>query len=75
MVTDYIILVTAILSLIAAGVGAVRSFHNSRQIQEVHLIINSRMTDALSRIEQLGNALQSSGISIPDDPSLKGESR
>jgi hypothetical protein len=74
IVTDYIILVTAVLSLAAAAIGTVRSFHNSRQIQEVHLVMNSRMTAALSRIEQLGEALQKSGVTIPPDPSLKGES-
>jgi hypothetical protein len=85
IVTDYIILATAALSLAAAIIGAARSFynssqikHNSSQIQEVHLVMNSRMTAALSRIEQLGDALQKSGVTIPPDPSLnlnvKGES-
>ena len=71
MTTDYIILATAILSLFAAAIAAVRGWQNSKQIAEVHVIMNSRMTDALSRIEQLTKALQADGVIIPDDPNLK----
>ncbi len=69
-VVYFIILVTAILSLIAAALGAYSSMRNTRMISEVHVLMNSRMDDALTRIQQLGKALQESGVSIPDDPHL-----
>jgi hypothetical protein len=69
--TQYVILATAFLSLLAAAGAAYRSWQNSRSIAEVHVSVNSRMTDALRRIEQLASVLQERGINVPDDPSLK----
>jgi hypothetical protein len=73
LITNYIILATAILSFIAAAIAAFTSRENKKHIAEVHVVMNSRMSDALSRIEQLGNALQSRGIVIPNDPNLNKE--
>jgi hypothetical protein len=69
--TADVILITAFLSLVAAAGAAYRSWQNSKRIAEVHVIMNSRMTDALSRIEQLTQALQKVGVVVPHDPSLK----
>lgn len=67
----WITLVTAVFSLIAAAGAAASGLYNKKRIAEIHVVMNSRMSDALTRIEQLGNALQAQGIAIPDDPNLK----
>jgi type II secretory pathway component PulJ len=59
---DLLIVLSAFAVFLAAIVVVLR------KIQEVHVLVNQRMADALARIEQLGNALRDKGIAIPRDP-------
>lgn len=56
-------LLTAITVLIA-------TLKNGQKIGATHDLVNSRMTDALRRINQLANTIAQAGIVIPDDPSI-----
>lgn len=44
-----------------------------RQVQEVHLLVNSRLTAALARMEQLTEALKSAGVAVPPAPPAEEE--
>jgi hypothetical protein len=70
-VTNALIFGAAVLGFATAFLAFLQSRQNSKRIGEVHVLINSRMTDALSRIQQLTTSLQQQGIDIPDDPSLR----
>jgi hypothetical protein len=48
------------------------TLRNARKIQEVHVIVNQRMTDVLARVDQLTEALKAEGQDIPDDPAVQG---
>lgn len=41
------------------------------EIQEIHVMVNSRMEEALNRIDQLGEALKDEGIAVPAKPTSK----
>jgi hypothetical protein len=59
--------IAAVTSLIAALIG----LRNGRQVQEVHSMVNSQKDAAMIREELLIETLQSAGITIPKDASLK----
>lgn len=65
---------TAIAAVIAAITGLVAALiglRSNRQVQEVHTMVNSQKDAAMIREELLVETLQSAGITIPRDPSLK----
>jgi hypothetical protein len=61
MIELVVVLAAFVVFLMAIGVVL-------RKIQEVHVLVNQRMADALARIEQLGNTLKDRGIDLPEDP-------
>ncbi len=65
MDAELITLFTALATLATAGIGLVIAL---RKIQQVHVIVNSRMTRKLNRIEQLTTALLGEGVQVPEDP-------
>ena len=38
------------------------------KVDEVHRLVNSRLSSVLDRVEQLTETLQASNVEIPDDP-------
>jgi len=62
MMIELVVVLAAFVVFLMA-VGVVLS-----KIQEVHVLVNQRMADALARIEQLGNTLKDRGIDLPEDP-------
>jgi len=59
---------TAFCTLVSAVAAMVLSIRNGRKIEEVHVIVNSRMASVLARVEQLTSALETSDTDVPDDP-------
>ncbi len=49
-------LILAVATLVSASGALVISFHNSNKIQDVHLEINSRMTELLAMNKTLSHA-------------------
>jgi len=41
---------------------------NEKAIEQVHVIVNSRMSAVLARVEQLTGALEESDTEVPADP-------
>jgi sensor domain CHASE-containing protein len=64
MMTAAVVLITAVATWRINQ----RSKELTRAVQEVHVIVNSRMTAVLARVEQLTNALETSDTAIPVDP-------
>lgn len=64
-------LVTAVIVLITAMV-TLRNNHRAKvlnkAVQEIHVLVNSRLTEALARIDQLTETLEGSDTDVPDDP-------
>lgn len=44
------------------------SFWTGQNVKKIHVLVNSRMTSVLNRVDQLTRALVNSGIRVPDDP-------
>lgn len=55
---------TAVTSLAATLVGLV----NHRRIDEVHVLVNSRLHEVIDRADQLVAALEAAGVDVPDAP-------
>ena len=69
----------ALISALAAAVAAVvaaltfaRTGEIHRKVDEVHVMVNERLDTALGRISQLGDALRSAGVDVPDTPEGPG---
>ena len=56
------------LAFVTALVTLLVSIQNSRRIEQVHVIVNSRMTAVLERVGQLTAALEGSDTAVPIDP-------
>jgi short-subunit dehydrogenase involved in D-alanine esterification of teichoic acids len=65
--TELLTLMTAVVVLITA-VATWRINQLAKAVQEVHVIVNSRMTAVLARVEQLTEALETSDTDVPVDP-------
>jgi hypothetical protein len=69
-----IALLTAVVVLGTAVVGymAAKQRQDSsellKSVQEVHVMVNDRMSEALARIDQLDEALRTAGIAVPAKP-------
>lgn len=61
-----IVLLTAVVVLATAAVGFMAKLR--RDTREIHVMVNSRLSDALERIDQLENTLTALGIELPDRP-------
>jgi sensor domain CHASE-containing protein len=66
------IVAAAIVSIIVAlrrqNVITEQLTEQGEKVQEVHLLVNQRLTDVLKRVEQLTSALEKSDTPVPDDP-------
>lgn len=51
----------------AAALAAFTGWRNSKKINEVHVLVNSRLETALSRIDRLTEALEGSDTEVPPD--------
>lgn len=60
--TDAVALATAVVLLATALIGV------WTELRKVHKLVNSKMSEALERIEQLTSALVGSDTPVPDDP-------
>lgn len=61
---DVLVLLTALVVLGTAVVGLIAKLH--RDVQEIHVMVNSRMNEALTRIDQLYGALEDAGVTPPE---------
>ena len=62
-VTEVVALATAVVVLITALV----TFRTRGAVKQIHILVNSKMTAALERIEQLTIALEESNTEVPDE--------
>lgn len=60
-------IVTALLILVTAGVGLVMSVINRKKVEQIHILVNDRMTNAMNRINKLIDTLNEAGIDIPKE--------
>ena len=59
-------LATAIVTLATV---LVTSRRLRREVTQVHVVVNSKHTEALDRVDQLAAALEDAGVAIPRKPS------
>lgn len=62
--TEALALATAVVVLVTAVV----AWRTRRQVKEVHVLVNSRMAEMVTRVNQLTAALQQSGTAVPPAP-------
>lgn len=62
-----LILMIALIA-IPAIISAFINLHVASTVRQIHKLVNSRMSDALARIDQLASALEHSDIEVPPDP-------
>ena len=60
--------VGSIAALITSIATLVTVMRTTKKVQEVHVLVNQRMTDVLARVEQLTGALENEGKEVPPDP-------
>lgn len=69
----WLIIAGFLVTLVVNGMGFASS---RRKITQIHLLVNSRMTRVMARVDQLEHALIKSGADIPlppdDDPHVYG---
>ena len=72
---DGVTFTLAVLALIVASITCVTAalnFHtsrsNQRRIQEVHILVNSKFSAAITRIDQLTQTLERADVAVPPDP-------
>lgn len=72
---DYVAAIVAALGAVAACVTATAAWHKARQnnsqLQEIHVLVNSRLTEVCDRVGQLTQSLQAAGVEVPPDPSAR----
>jgi hypothetical protein len=60
-----------VISMLAAAAGlaaTVLGFINRKKIAEVHVLVNSQLTEVLKRVSQLSHTLTNAGVDIPPPP-------
>jgi hypothetical protein len=70
VVTDlvrYSILTGSVLGFVTAIISLLATLRNFNKIDEVHVLVNSKYTDVVKRVDQLSLVLESHGIEIPKD--------
>lgn len=58
--------ITGIMALVVLGIAALILM----RVEEVHLLVNSRLTAVIDRVEQLTDSLQEAGVAVPPPHSL-----
>lgn len=61
-------LAIAVVGLITALVVLGVSLRTKATVNQVHVLTNSRLTEVLDRVTQLTEALEASGVDVPDAP-------
>ena len=72
---EYIAAIVAALGAVAACATAAAAWHKSRQnndqLQQIHVLVNSRLTQVLERVDQLTQSLEKADIAVPPDPNAR----
>jgi hypothetical protein len=72
MSADQIVAVGTAATACIAAVASARNMRKidqgGKKIDQVHVLVNQRMTDAIARIDQLTARLEESDVSVPIDP-------
>lgn len=58
LITGLAVLATAIITLVL-------SIRNRKKVQEIHVLVNSRMAHMVSRVDQLATVLKKAGMEVP----------
>lgn len=64
MITASVGLVAAVAGLAATILGLL----NRKKIQQVHVLVNSQLTQVLERVAQLSASMTEAGVTIPPPP-------
>ena len=56
-------LILALTGLLSAIAGIIGLF---RKVKAVHLLVNSQLSEMITRVEQLTGVLQGAGVDVPD---------
>jgi uncharacterized membrane protein len=64
-ITGIATVVVAFLTLLISLVALLRATKNSKQVIEIHQIVNSANMELKNRVEQLAKSLQEAGVAIP----------
>jgi hypothetical protein len=65
-------LVTAIITCVTAFLNLRSSKRNNRKIQEIHILVNSKFTTVVDRVDQLTKALEEARVDVPPEPRKPG---
>lgn len=68
LATSLAILMTAIITLVVAWTGRKKVKAVEEKVDEVHVLVNSRLTAVLDRVEQLTQALEAENMPVPEPP-------
>lgn len=66
MTPGTIALITAVVVLMTAVIGFLAKL--KKDVSEIHVMVNSRMEEAMARIDQLDEVLRAAGIESPIRP-------
>lgn len=56
---------TGVAVLATAVITLVLSLKNKKQVKEVHVLVNSRMVEMVTRVDQLAAVLEAAGMDVP----------
>lgn len=59
--------IALIITALTGMLSVILTYMNRRKIKEVHILVNSKMAAALTRILQLEGALEDADVDVPAD--------
>jgi hypothetical protein len=67
---NWVTLSAVVMTFLTAVIGLVAGLGNRRKIAEVHVLVNSQLTDKIERVAQLTITLEKAGVDVPpEEPS------
>jgi uncharacterized protein YoxC len=70
MIITYLTLTGVILAFVSIVIGFMQT---RKKVAEVHVLVNSRLTSVMSRVNQLVGVLEQHDIDVPPDPNKAAE--
>ena len=67
MVTSIISLTTGLMVLVTGLIGLLKSRETKQTMQEIHVLVNSRLSQSIERTDQLIALLKDKGIDVPEE--------
>ena len=67
MVTSIISLTTGLMVLVTGLIGLLKGRETKQTMQEIHVLVNSRLSQSIERTDQLIAVLKDKGIDVPEE--------